>query len=178
MASQNDTPASSSAEVECVICHDGGVHISYAVPAHGTDHQLTIIHSLTHSSLIRETPSCVLIRSDMAAQSDTPASTSAEVECVICYSAIPAASSVELRPCLHSEFCKPCVTSWLTTRQFTCPVCRAYIHAWSIEGVEAGIVAHFHGDWDDIPAVEESVRGALARAFGFEVIVHVSVQVE
>jgi hypothetical protein len=112
----------------------------------------------------------------MASETGTPSSTSGEVECVICYDAIPAATSVELRPCLHSEFCRQCITSWISRPQFTCPVCRGNIHAWSIEGVEAGIVANFGGNRDDIPAVAESVRAALARAFGFEVIVQVEVE--
>jgi hypothetical protein len=41
-----------------------GVHISCAVLALWSDHQLTTIHSPTPSSLISQTPSCLPIRSD------------------------------------------------------------------------------------------------------------------
>jgi hypothetical protein len=67
----------------------------------------------------------------MESQTPAPAAT-AEVTCSICYEPLAAALRVQLQPCLHSEFCRNCMTRWIGRRNSTCPMCRADIVAWRV----------------------------------------------
>jgi hypothetical protein len=89
----------------------------------------------------------------MASQAETPA-TSPDAHCSICREVVPEAARVQLRPCLHSDFCIECLRSWFGAHHSSCPLCRAQIRAYSVAG--AAEIAFQ-------PTVPESVSGLIAR---------------